>query len=340
MPNSNPDPQLVGEEVATSSALIRSDDLTADKGPWIPFEDHRQRLEEAHAAGRTINEELIRMMGAYERSEQLLQEAQKALRRAADDLHSASNRLEEANDPSAAFTAETGADLALAALLPTEECERCGGKREIVVAEPDDEVPERTFRQACPDCTKRQPEEEDGNYVITNEMLAAVVPEPVKAIIRGEVAQQHDSKDPVERLEGPHAFQAALRVLVNETELFDEEAAEVASHVLRDVRAALNEATPSLDSEAALVENGDRGPIFYDHIVYRLTCLLNGRSRPTLEQIRDEFKALRDGTGPSLTDIVAEGRCEECGTLKGLWHKLGCSHADQPSESAVKEGEG
>lgn len=104
------------------------------------------------------------------------------------------------------------------------------------------------------------------------------------------------------------------------------------------VSAGYKEAAQRLREEAEGL--GEGRPLdpksYYDHIVYRLTCLLNGRKRPTLEQIRDEFQALRDGTGPTLEDIVAEGRCEECGTLAGLWHKHGCS-ATLPPES--QEGE-
>jgi hypothetical protein len=118
-----------------------------------------------------------------------------------------------------------------------------------------------------------------------------------------------------------------------ENEGYDHERYEVEHYV---PLAALDSAALS----APEVEDGSEGregeaeeegrDLHYEHIVYRLTCFLNGRERPTLEQIRDEFKALRDGTGPTLADLVAEGRCEECGTLAGIWHKLGCSKAQHP----------
>jgi hypothetical protein len=32
----------------------------------------------------------------------------------------------------------------------------------------------------------------------------------------------------------------------------------------------------------------------------------------------------------TIEDLIAEGRCPECGTLQGIWHKLGCSHDTEP----------
>jgi hypothetical protein len=37
-----------------------------------------------------------------------------------------------------------------------------------------------------------------------------------------------------------------------------------------------------------------------------------------------------------MDDIIALGRCPECGTTAGLWHKLGCS-LDRLSEDEEPE---
>jgi hypothetical protein len=56
--------------------------------------------------------------------------------------------------------------------------------------------------------------------------------------------------------------------------------------------------------------------------LYRLDCMIAGRERPTLQGIRDE---LAQTNSEPLEDLVAKGRCPECGTLRGIWHKVGCS---------------
>jgi len=142
-----------------------------------------------------------------------------------------------------------------------------------------------------------------------------------------------------ERLESAVEGLFGRKLVMNRRDISDEYETVTTKEGEEFVRTALLSAalrpanlTQPVPGNSGGVEEGLPQPRdYYDHVVYRLTCFLNGRERPTLEEIRDEFQGLRDGTGPTLGDILAEGRCEECGTLAGLWHKLGCSKSDAAS---------
>lgn len=44
----------------------------------------------------------------------------------------------------------------------------------------------------------------------------------------------------------------------------------------------------------------------------------------------------------TLEDLIAQGRCEHCGTLGGIWHKLGCPNdvpPPEPVDGAVLDAE-
>lgn len=49
---------------------------------------------------------------------------------------------------------------------------------------------------------------------------------------------------------------------------------------------------------------------------------LSRYSRGMRELERDRRRHPRQ---PTLRELIARGRCPECGTLAGIWHKLGCS---------------